>query len=159
MRRYALVCACIVVAVHAQRLERSVFSSGAIRSTNGTVAVEGTIGQPVVGVSVSSSQAAYHGFWYGRGSGVMSLERSEPFAVRITPQPAVVSATLELGCRGEASATVLTVQGKRLVEFELVPSARGQAATLDCSELASGLYLVQVRCQGQEMFLPMVVAK
>jgi hypothetical protein len=79
--------------------------------------------------------------------------------VRITPQPAVVSATLELGCRGEASATVLTVQGKRLVEFELVPSARGQAATLDCSELASGLYLVQVRCQGQEMFLPMVIAK
>ncbi len=160
MKRYALVCACIVVALQAQTLERSVFSSGAVRSTNGTVVVQGTIGQPMVGVSVSSSQAAFHGFWYRRGSGVMSIERAEPFEVRITPQPAVVSATLEVGCSGPVEASLVTVQGKRVVELELVPSARGgHMATVDCSHLASGLYLVQVRCQGQEMFLPMMVAK
>jgi hypothetical protein len=160
MKRHALVLVCAIVAVQAQRLEMSIFTSGAVRSTSSTLAAEGTIGQPVVGVSVSSSQAALHGFWYRRGSGVMSIECAEPFEVRITPQPAVVSATLEVGCSGPVEASLVTVQGKRVVELELVPSARGgHAATVDCSHLASGLYLVQVRCQGQEMFLPMMVAK
>ncbi|KXB97181.1 MAG: hypothetical protein AA908_08480 [Chlorobi bacterium NICIL-2] len=157
------VCALVLVmaagVLQAQTLERSVVSSGAVRSTNGTVAVQGTIGQPIVGISASTSHAALHGFWYRLSSGVLSIERSEPFVARVTPQPAAVSATVELGCSGQAEATLLTLQGQRLAELELVPSARGQAAVVDCSGLASGLYLVQLRCQGQEMFLPMMVAK
>ncbi|GIV55269.1 MAG: hypothetical protein KatS3mg040_0037 [Candidatus Kapaibacterium sp.] len=145
--------------VAAQHLERSVLSNGAVRARAEHVTIAGTIGQPMIGVSASVSHGALHGFWYHGAPGVLTVERTHPVAVRITPQPAVMSATVEVGCSGEASATVLTVQGKRLAELELVPSVRGQAATVDCSELASGLYLVQVRCQGQEMFLPMMVAK
>lgn len=159
MKVYAVVLVFAAGVLQAQTLERSVVSSGAVRSTNGTVTVQGTIGQSVIGVSVSSSQAALHGFWYRHGTGVLSVERSEPFVARVTPQPAVVSATVELGCSGAAAAWLLTLQGQRLAELELVPSAGGQAAVVDCSGLASGLYLVQLRCQGQEMFLPMMVAK
>ncbi|GIV55606.1 MAG: hypothetical protein KatS3mg040_0374 [Candidatus Kapaibacterium sp.] len=160
MKALILVLVCAAVAVHAQRLERSVFSSGAVRSGTSTVAVHGTLGQPVVGIARGSAHAAFHGFWYRGGTGVQGVERAEPFAVRITPQPAVVSATLEVGCSGPVEASLVTVQGRRVVELELVPSAGGgHAATVDCSHLASGLYLVQVRCQGQEMFLPMMVAK
>ncbi|GIV50345.1 MAG: hypothetical protein KatS3mg038_0866 [Candidatus Kapaibacterium sp.] len=159
MKVCALVVCSIAVAVHAQQVERSVFSSGAVRSTSGGVAVQGTIGQPIVGMSVGSSLGAFHGFWYGQVSGVLSVERGAPFEARVTPQPAVESATLEVGCSGQVEASLVTLQGRRIAELTLVPTARGRLAALDCSTLASGLYLVQVRCQGQEMFLPMMIAK
>ncbi|GIV50350.1 MAG: hypothetical protein KatS3mg038_0871 [Candidatus Kapaibacterium sp.] len=159
MKVYAVVVVFAAGVLQAQTLERSVVSSGAVRSTSGGVAVQGTIGQPIVGMSVGSSLGAFHGFWYGQVSGVLSVERGAPFEARVTPQPAVESATLEVGCSGLVEASLVTLQGRRIAELSFVRGSRGVSAALDCSALASGLYLVQVRCQGQEMFLPMMIAK
>ncbi len=142
-----------------QTIERGVVTSGAVRSSSSVIAMQGSIGQPIIGISKGAAQSAFHGFWYRLASVLSSLERVQPFAVRLTPQPAAESARLELGCSGDAAAALVTLQGRHVEQLVLVPTPSGSAATIDCTPYASGLYLVQLRCNGQTMFLPLMIAK
>jgi len=149
----------VVLIVHGQTIERSIFSSGVVRSSTGVIAMHGSIGQPIIGISRDAAQSAFHGFWYRLASVHSSIERAEPFAVRLAPQPAAESARLELGCSGDAEASLVTLQGRLVEHLVLVPTPSGAAATIDCSHYASGLYLLQLRCNGQTMYLPFVISK
>ena len=142
-----------------QTIERSVVTSGAVRSSTGVIAMHGSIGQPIIGISRGAAQSAFHGFWYRLASVHSSIERAEPFSVRLGPQPAAESARLELGCSGDAEASLVTLQGRLVEQLVLVPTSSGAAATIDCSPYASGLYIVQLRCNGQTMYLPFVISK
>lgn len=152
-----LVCLCGIM--YGQTIERSILSNGAVRARGERVGIEGTIGQPMIGVSASVFHRAFHGFWYQAAPGVLTVERTHPIAVRITPQPAVTSATVEVGCSGPVEAALVTLQGQRIAELSFVPVSGGAVATVECTERASGLYLVELRCSGQTMFLPLMIAK
>ena len=149
----------VVLIVHGQTIERSILSSGAVRSSSSMIAMHGSIGQPIIGISRDAAQSAFHGFWYRLASVHSSIERAEPFAVRLSPQPAAERARLELGCSGDAEASLVTLQGRLVEQLVLVPTPSGAAATIDCSPYASGLYIVQLRCNGQTMYLPFVISK
>jgi len=159
MRVFAILLLAAVGALHSQTIERSVVTSGAVRSSTGVIAMHGSIGQPIIGISRGAAQSAFHGFWYRLASVHSSIERAEPFSVRLGPQPAAESARLELGCSGDAEASLVTLQGRLVEQLVLVPTPSGAAATIDCSPYASGLYLVQLRCNGQTMYLPFVISK
>jgi hypothetical protein len=121
--------------------------------------MHGSIGQSIIGISRGAAQSAFHGFWYRLASVHSSVERAEPFAVRLAPQPAAESARLELGCSGNAEASLVTLQGRLVEQLVLVPTPSGAAATIDCTPYASGLYFVQLGCNGQTIYLPFVISK
>ena len=112
----------VVLNVHGQTIERSVVTSGAVRSSSSMIALHGSIGQPIIGISRGAAQSAFHGFWYRLASVHSSVERAEPFAVRLAPQPAAESARLELGCSGDAEASLVTLQGRLVEHLVLVPT-------------------------------------
>ena len=91
----------VVLNVHGQTIERSVVTSGAVRSSTGVIALHGSIGQPIIGISRGAAQSAFHGFWYHLAPVHSSIERAGPFVVRLWPNPAVESARLEIGCNGQ----------------------------------------------------------
>ena len=142
-----------------QTIERSVVTSGAVRSSSSMIALHGSIGQPIIGISRGAAQSAFHGFWYRLASVHSSVERAEPFAVRLAPQPAAESARLEIVCSGDTEASMVTLQGRFVEQLVLVPTPSGAAATIDCSPYASGLYLLQLGCNGQRMYLPFMISK
>jgi len=159
MRVFAVLLLTAVGALHSQTIERSVVTSGAVRSSSSMIAMHGSIGQPIIGISRGAAQSAFLGFWYRLASVHSSIERAEPFAVRLAPQPAAESARLELGCSGDAEASLVTLQGRLVEQLVLVLTPSGAAATIDCTPYASGLYFVQLRCSGQTMVLPLMIAK
>jgi hypothetical protein len=158
---------CIVLAIGlfvahsalSQHIERSVLSSGAVRASSGSVSMQGTIGQPIIGRASNAQHRAGHGFWHTVADATSSVERSDPFHVRLSPQPAVTVATIEATCAEPSVAQLMTLHGQQVVEVTLVPRGAVQQAQLDCSTLASGMYLVRLRCGSQQVFLPLVIAK
>jgi hypothetical protein len=147
------------VALYAQRIERSVLSSGAVRASSGSVSMQGTIGQPIIGRASNAQHRAGHGFWHTVDDATSSVERSEPFHVRLSPQPAVTVATIEATCAEPSVAQLMTLHGQQVAEVPLVPRGAVQQAQFDCSRLSSGVYLVRLRCGSQQVFLPLVIAK
>jgi hypothetical protein len=121
--------------------------------------MQGTIGQPIVGRASNAQHRAGHGFWHTVADATSSVERSDPFQVRLSPQPAVTVATIEATCAEPSVAQLMTLHGQQVVEVTLVPRGAVQQAQLDCSMLASGVYLVRFRCGSQQVFLPLVIAK
>jgi hypothetical protein len=158
---------CIVLAIglfvahsaQAQRIERSVLSCGAVRASSGSVSMQGTIGQPIIGRASIAQHRAGHGFWHTVADATSSVERSEPFHVRLSPQPAVTVATIETTCVEPSVAQLMTLHGQQVADVPLVPRGAVQQAQFDCSTLASGMYLVRLRCGSQQVFLPLVIAK
>jgi hypothetical protein len=114
MRVFAVLLLTAVGALHSQTIERSVVTSGAVRSSTGEIAMHGSVGQPIIGISRGAPQSAFHGFWYRLASVHSSVERAEPFAVRLAPQPAAESARLELGCSGDAEAASIKKRKRAL---------------------------------------------
>jgi hypothetical protein len=147
------------VVLYAQHIERSVLSSGAVRASSGSVSMQGTIGQPIIGRASNAQHRAGHGFWHTVADATSSVERSEPFHVRLSPQPAVTVATIEATCAEPSVAQLMTLHGQQVAEVPLVPRGAVQQAQFDCSTLASGLYLVRLRCGSQHVVLPLVIAK
>jgi hypothetical protein len=146
------------VVLYAQRIERSVLSCGAVGVSNGIVSMQGTIGQPIIGRASNVQHGGWHGFWYTINPPT-SVELSEPFHVRLSPQPAVTVATIEATCAEPSVAQLMTLHGQQVAEVPLVPRGAVQQAQLDCSTLASGMYLVRLRCGSQHVVLPLVIAK
>jgi hypothetical protein len=147
------------VALYAQRIERSVVSSGAVGVSNGIVSMQGTIGQPIIGRASNAQHRAGHGFWHTVADATSSVERSDPFHVRLSPQPAVTVATIETMCAEPSVAQLMTLHGQQVAEVPLVPRGEIQQAQFDCSMRASGMYLVRLRCGSQHVVLPLVIAK
>jgi hypothetical protein len=141
-----------------ERIERSVISAGAVRATGGNFLMLGTIGQPIIGIASNAQHRAEHGFWHTIAS-LISVERIEPFYVRLSPQPAVTIATIETMCAEPSVAQLMTLHGQQVAEVPLVPRGEVQQAQFDCSTRASGLYLVRLRCGSQYVVLPLVIAK
>lgn len=157
--RVLLTCGSFTAALCAQTLDRGVISSGAVRSSNGALAMHGTVGQPIIGIGAGGTVTAAHGFWYRLSSSLSSIERTAPFTARITPQPAVTTATVELACSQPATAELLTLHGQRVTELTFEPVGQSARAQLDCSQLASGVYLLRLGCGSERMFLPLVIGK
>jgi hypothetical protein len=146
------------VVLYAQRIERSVLSCGAVGVSNGIVSMQETIGQPIIGRASNAQHRAGHRFWH-TFDGLISVEWSEPFYVRLSPQPAVTVATIETMCAEPSVAQLMTLHGQQVAEIPLVPRGTVQQAQFDCSTRASGLYLVRLRCGSQHVVLPLVIAK
>jgi len=142
-----------------QHIERSVLSSGAVRASSGSVSMQGTIGQPIIGRASNAQHRAGHGFWHTVTDAISSVERSNPFHVRLSPQPAVTVVTIEATCAEQSVAQLMTLHGQQVAEVPLVPRGAVQQAQLDCSTLSSGMYLIRLRCGSQQVFLPLVIAK
>ncbi len=149
----------VSIGASAQVIQRSVVSSGAVRSSSGGIAMQGTISQPIIGIGVGTGHLVGHGFWHTATQSLSSIERSDPFPVRITPQPAATVATIDANCSSELAAVVLTAQGRQVAALAFVPDGSVRRAQLECSSLASGLYLVHLRCGSQQLFLPLMIAK
>ncbi|MDW8012951.1 MAG: hypothetical protein RMJ47_08260 [Bacteroidota bacterium] len=145
--------------LYGQRLERQVVSSGAVQARGAGIVLQGTIGQPIIGLTSGSSVTIGQGFWY-RGRGVVGVEEALPEKVRLQPQPAVTEAVVELECAGPAEVEVFTVGGKQVTAMACVPYGEGkQRARIHCTQLAGGVYLVRVRCGVDMRVLPLVVVK
>lgn len=157
----AVVVGCVWWAgvVGAQTIERSVIASGAVRARSQDVSLQATIGQPLAGLSTSAAVTAAHGFWYRVTQPPAGIERRTPFGVRIEPQPAVTSVRIVVECPTLPRAELLTLQGKQLETVEFVFGGTEQQAVLDCTERASGLYLLRLRCGSEQMVLPLMVVK
>lgn len=143
----------------AQTIERSVIASGAVRAQDGRVALQATIGQPIVGLSASPTVTAAHGFWYRGTHHLASVDRRSLLRVRIEPQPAVTSARVVAECPTLPRAELLTLHGKHIETIGFVCRGTEHEAALDCTERASGLYLLRLHCGSEQMVLPLMIAK
>lgn len=150
----------IPISLGAQTIVRSVVSSGATIAQGESILLRGTIGQHLIGSNTTVFTQLGHGFWYQAQQGALTVESSSIAQVRITPQPAVTSATVEIECQLEPQAQVLTLQGRELVKVEFTERAIGTyIATIDCRELASGVYMIEFRCGSRQTIVPLMITK
>lgn len=101
---------------------RSVLGNGGTPASNGSVSLQGTVGQPIVGLSAGANTRAGHGFWSYTAAPLLDAPgagASARFALgQASPSPArgSVRFALTLPRAGIVELTVFDAAGRRLGE-------------------------------------------
>ncbi len=134
-------------------LQRAVVASGGNTSSNGSVQVGSTAGQPVVGVASNSQMIGYFGFWTpGSAAAAVSPLAPEP-ALDLTawPNPAsgATKVTVSMAASADLDIRIFDVTGKEVRTVYVGPASGKRDINVDLSELPQGSYIVAARIPGQ----------
>jgi len=144
---------------------KSVLGSGGAFASDGSLVINGTVGQPAIGLATNGSTSGSFGFWstsiqelsVHAETGVAALE-----AMRILPNPATSNAEVrvELNMPGHVDVDVYDPLGRVVVKLFAGEHETGTLVVpLDVSTLASGTYYVAVTAPGSVLQLPLTVLK
>jgi hypothetical protein len=135
-------------------LSREVISSGGSDMTGGEYRISGTVGQPVIGVSSSSSMIAGQGFWYQIESVPMDLDQipsipSSPILHPNYPNPFNPSTMIEfvLPFRGHVKFVIQNLSGKLLdVLIDNTLESGRHFVRFEARDLPAGVYIYRLTC-------------
>ena len=123
------------------RVSRFTIDGGGGRSTSGTLALSGTIGQPDAGLLLGSSFILSGGFWFGGGGAVTAVESDNPghgvdvltaplsfrvYAPRPNPVARQTVIAFDLPAAGFVRAALYDVSGRlvRVLAEEPLPAGK-----------------------------------
>jgi hypothetical protein len=142
-------------------LARNVLSAGAVSAAGTLFRIQGTIGQPVIGLTQQTSVSASQGFWYSAAAKIPAEvlgPESAPAALTIEnhPNPFVASTTVQYILRKDATIrlSVFDACGREVrVLLEADLKAGTHSAVWDGKDqtgavLASGYYICTIRALG-----------
>jgi Secretion system C-terminal sorting domain len=167
----ALVASALVVgpAAHAQmKLEKSVVANGGGPMTSATFSLNGTIGQPVIGLATSGTVSHGIGFWYPTELPPGSVEIVPGYTaggntlLQNFPNPFKGATTIRftLAHRANVTLKVFSMPGQEIAEL-----ARGEFdagnhdVILNDRQLSSGTYFYQLQVDNHMLRRQMIVAK
>jgi hypothetical protein len=142
-------------AAHAQMmLQKAVISSGGAASSNATMQMGSTAGQPVVGVASNSTMRAELGFWNSAAAASNGVGPKGPamdFSLQAWPNPtsSETRLTLTLGSSEDLDLRLFDLTGKQVRAIFRGPASGTLGLDLDLSGLPSGSYILAARIPGQ----------
>lgn len=155
-------------------LRTSVLSNGATQSSSDKLSIQATIGQPLIGVSTSTSSNANHGVWFIQPSekanpSGSTLNASTTINYSISPNPISSSAQLRFApnCRTNLKAELYALNGKfiRAESIEANASTNGSTneqaplLTIDATNLATGVYSLRIHSDCDDVNIPLIISK
>lgn len=150
------------------RLDRNVIGSGATRVSNAAHALNGTIGQVMIGPARSSAINGSFGFWYNKSNVTVNVERllePAPSSVLLEPNypnPASFSTTIRFSIHLSMTVTLslLDVTGRSIHTFGCgLLEAGSYQMTLRTEHLAPGMYFYKLDTDGQSYMKPFTIVK
>ncbi len=145
-------------------LVRSVIGSGGGISVGSGIVLQGTIGQPVIGVVSGGGILGLQGFWYmpagQRPSSVeVALGIDNKLTADLSPNPCTQSTVLRFASesRGQIEIGLYDLLGRELaLLFKGEWEGGIRAIPIDVSGLAAGRYIIRIRTPHGQQQLPLV---
>jgi hypothetical protein len=136
------------------QMQKQVVAGGGGKTSDGSVRITGTIGQPVIGTAGDSSRLCKAGFWHSlqsEPSGVHGLAAALPSEFRLEqnyPNPFNPKTTIRFSVK-DPCRVMLKVFDVRGREVSVVADGRYQpgeyAVPFDAAGLPSGIYVYRIR--------------
>ena len=148
-------CTCMLAAsAHGQvMLQKAVISSGGASSTNSTVQMGSTAGQPVVGVASNGQMIAHFGFWTptAAAAAVHPQALTNDLSIETWPNPAteVSKITVTLAGASDLNLRLYNVTGAEVRNIYSGAVDGSRSFDLDLSGLAAGSYIVAAKIPGR----------
>jgi hypothetical protein len=159
----ALLCLFCLTATAQPRLARSIIAGGAVRMEGTGQRLVGTVAQPVIGLTVSTTVRAGLGFWYRIGNTSTGIPEAPPMALHPYlgtnyPNPfgpasaSGADATrleLTLPVAGEVTVTLHDAMGRcRAVLIEGTLSPGRHTIHVGAGDLPAGMYICRLSVGG-----------
>jgi len=139
-------------ASHGTIIPKSVIASGGDTGFGGNRILQGTLGQPHIGLITGSSHSLHGGFWTPVLTAVIGVPYPEPATsyqlLQNTPNPlgaTGASILFSLGTAGKAKLVLYDAQGRqvRVLIDETLPVGN-HVVDLDATTLAAGVYFYRL---------------
>jgi hypothetical protein len=168
---FALVAAALIAGptAHAQfTLVKSVVANGGGPMTSATFSLNGTIGQPVIGLATSGTFSHGIGFWYPTETGGLGVEVVPGYTadgntlLQNFPNPFKGATTIRftLAHRANVTLKVFSVPGEEMAELAHGAFEAGDHdVVLRDEQLSSGTYFYELQVDNHMLRRQMVVAK
>jgi Secretion system C-terminal sorting domain len=134
-------------------LQKAVISSGGATSSNATMQMGSTAGQPVVGAASNSQMRVQFGFWTpaAAAAGVAGAGATSDLGLQAWPNPTTSGTrlTITLGTSENLDLRLFDVTGKEVRRIYNGPASGTLGLDLDVSNLSSGSYILAARIPGQ----------
>lgn len=147
------------------RLERAVVANAGGTISDGTITMQYTVGQPVVGTATNGTMTGTFGFW-SDALQVSSVDGGiivgAITALSVTPNPLAGDGTVNIALARSGPVEVLLYDAAgQIVErlFDGTRPAGSFSVAIDASGLASGAYFVAARVPGSMVQTPITVTK
>lgn len=163
----ALIAAGPAQSLHAQVSARGVLGAGGTGATNGTITVNATVAQSVIG-SVGSPLSALQGFWYSLTPPSPTSVREEyvagngSSALDCVPNPFSTQAVIRVRVdrSGPVSLRLYDALGREVAALVDGPRDAGTiAVTIDADDLPSGNYIAQLVAGGTRQMIRVMVSR
>lgn len=148
-------------------LDRSVTGAGATVSSNGEIALVGTLGQAIIGRSASSTGIGQFGFWHtiaplGTTSVRSTGSQSASGSLRIAPNPIVANAQVRIVTHttGRVNLRIFDALGReRQIVIDQVRDAGEISLEIDATNLESGSYSAVLNADGAQHTIALRVVR
>jgi len=135
------------------KIQHSVLANGGATIANNNFRLQGTVGQPLIGLVGSASESLNAGFWYLTEGLLLSVEQTSndvPLAYRVDqnyPNPFNPTTTIEFALPENSNVTLklFDILGRNiatLVDDKLQPGV--YKVVLDTKNLSSGVYFYRL---------------
>lgn len=144
--------------------DRNVIAAGAVAAHNTSLQLTGTLGQPIIGTSVTLHRTAWQGFWYSESSAKASVPvpGNATALLDCSPNPIGRSGTISMTVPSDGTV-VLTLHDllgrtvQRLVEASR--QAGEYSVELNVEDIPEGRYTLRLTHSLGENTLPVLVVK
>ncbi|MDB5034727.1 MAG: hypothetical protein JWQ98_1968 [Chlorobi bacterium] len=172
MKRLSVLLGCAIgllcaSGASAQMLEKAVVSNAGGRTSDGSKAIDYTIGQPVVGRASNGTMTGDFGFWY---AAAQATPLSAPFeagagmvaGASVAPNPISTtgSVTVTVTSRGRVDVGLYDVGGRHVANLYSGDRDAGTfTVPINAAGLASGTYYVAISAPGALVQRPVTVVR
>ncbi len=141
------------------RMERSVLSAGAARSSGPAHIISGTVGQALIGQPKSASHRGSFGFWYNRKSMSTDVERitsAVPSSITLEqnyPNPAVTSTAIRFSIPSARQVLLVVADATGRVLMRVVDGmidAGSYQSDIQVGHLPAGIYYYRLSADGRQ---------
>jgi hypothetical protein len=151
-----------------EKIPRSVIASGGTLASAGSLGIQGTVGQSIIGRTTSSSSAGWLGFWHVLTPYSPSGIRDDAGAVtglasatmQVVPQPVVSGASIVLNVPSGSIVSLRLYDAVGRSRQTLLANDRfdGRPVQLASDQLESGAYTLVLTLDGRQITTKVQVA-
>lgn len=162
--------AAMTLAASAQtEIRSSVIASGGGVTSGGGIMINGTIGQPIIGVATSGTATVFQGFWFtpspgkpGASSVATEHNASTGIVAEAYPNPCSVGSVLRiaLGSSSKLRAGLYDLMGKEIAVLYDGESEGGELRIrLDVGSIPAGQYMIRIAAGTVDHTVPLLVIR
>lgn len=143
-----------------EQIRKSVLGNGGTAATNGTLAIGGTVGQALIGISQDTQIRDHAGFWFEYildNPVSVSETPGNNTSLGVSPHPVTSSSTIQYTprCEGAVRIELFSLVGEKIQTIYNDYATQSLRLNFKPDELASGTYSLRVSssCGEQSMLV------